>query len=98
MREVSDVFARPRLARFIDPALRDEVLVLLDTFGAPFEPTEEITASSDPKDDKYLALAVAAGATATVTGDGDLLARDPFRGVRILKPAEYLVWAGAVSG
>ncbi|HST74307.1 MAG TPA: hypothetical protein VLJ20_02960 [Acetobacteraceae bacterium] len=31
--ELLDVFARPRLARFIDPELRDEVLSLFDAYG-----------------------------------------------------------------
>ena len=41
--ELLDVFARPRLARFLQPALRDEVLGLLDTSGVFFVPTERVT-------------------------------------------------------
>jgi predicted nucleic acid-binding protein len=35
-------------------------------------------------------LALAAGAGAIVSGDQDLLVLHPWRGVRILRPAEYL--------
>lgn len=92
LREVVDVFARPRLGRFVVPELRDEVLALLDTRSVFFEPAERIAASRDAKDDKYFALALAANASAIVTGDGDLLVLNPWRGVRILRPAEYLAW------
>jgi putative PIN family toxin of toxin-antitoxin system len=88
--EVADVLARPRLARFIDPDLRDEILSLLDTYGVFFAPTERVTDCRDAKDNKYLELALAAGAWAIVSGDDDLLVLHPWRGVRILRPAAYL--------
>jgi predicted nucleic acid-binding protein len=47
--ELLDVLARPRLARFLDPELRDEVLALLDAFGVFFAPTERVTDCRDPK-------------------------------------------------
>jgi putative PIN family toxin of toxin-antitoxin system len=95
MAELLDVLARPRLARFIDVELRDEVLALFDTFGVFFTPTEAVADCRDAKDDKYLELALAAGAGTIVSGDGDLLVLHPWRGVRILPPAAYLAQAGA---
>ena len=88
--ELLDVLARPRLARFVDPELRDELVSLLDAFGVFFTPTEAVTDCRDPKDDKYLELALAVGATMIVSSDEDLLVLHPWRGVRILRPAEYL--------
>jgi len=38
----------------------------------------------------YLELALAAGAETTVSSDDDLLVLHPWRGVRILRPADYL--------
>jgi len=49
-----------------------------------------IRACRDPKDDKFLELAVDGRADAIVTGDGDLLDLHPFRGIAILMPADYL--------
>lgn len=46
--------------------------------------------SRDPDDDLVLATALAAEATLIVSGDGDLLALDAFRGIRILRAAEAL--------
>ena len=92
--ELAGVFARPRLARFVDPGLRDEVLALLDVSGVLFTPVECVTECRDAKDDKYLELALTAGAEVIVSGDADLLVLHPWRGVRILRPAEYLAAAG----
>ena len=44
----------------------------------------------DPKDTQFLALVLAAEADALVSSDEDLLALHPWRGVRILTPAEFL--------
>ncbi len=94
MSELLDVFARPRLARFIDPELRDEVLALLDAFGVFFTPAEAVADCRDWKDNKYLELALAAGADTIVSSDDDLLVLHPWRGLRVLRPADYLAEAG----
>ena len=39
---------------------------------------------------KYLELALAAGAETIVSSDDDLLVLDPWRGVRIMRPGDYL--------
>ena len=44
----------------------------------------------DPKDNKYLELALAAGASTIVSSDSDLLVLHPWRGVRILSPRAYV--------
>jgi len=44
----------------------------------------------DPKDDKFLELALDGQADLLVTGDEDLLAQHPWRGIPILSPADYL--------
>ena len=97
MAELLDVFTRPRLARFLLSQLRDEVLALIDTFGVFFAPSERVTDCRDAKDNKYLELALAAGAGTIVTGDADLLVLHPWRGVRILQPAAYLAEAGGAG-
>lgn len=88
--ELLDVFSRPRLQRFLNPELRDEVLSELHASGLYFVPSERVTDCRDPKDNKYLELAFAAAAATIVSSDDDLLVLHPWRGVRILKPAAYL--------
>ena len=44
----------------------------------------------DPKDDKFLDLAIDTDASCIITGDKDLLVLHPFRNIPILSPATFL--------
>jgi uncharacterized protein len=44
----------------------------------------------DPKDDKFLEVALNGRAGVIITGDADLLGMHPWRGIEILSSAEYL--------
>jgi uncharacterized protein len=52
--------------------------------------TERIAVCRDHKDDKSLELAISGQADLIVTGDGDLLALNPFRDIPILTPAAFV--------
>ncbi len=54
------------------------------------EPDETVSDCRDGKDNRYLELALAAAASVIVSGDSDLLVLDPWRGVRVLTPAQFL--------
>lgn len=43
MAELLDVLARPRLARFLDPERRDELIGQLDALAIFFSPSEIVT-------------------------------------------------------
>lgn len=88
--EISGVLNRPKLARAIPIARRERLLQILRQAAVWFEPRVRITDCRDQKDNKYLELALTAGAETIVSGDDDLLVLDPWRGVRILLPADYL--------
>jgi predicted nucleic acid-binding protein len=49
-----------------------------------------IAACRDPKDDKFLELAVSGRATCIISGDSDLLALTPFRGISIMTAQDLL--------
>ncbi len=91
--EVSDVLQRPRLARFIDPNLRADVLDQLVSGTVWFAPAEAVTDCRDVADNKYLELVLSAQARTLVSSDQDLLVLHPWRGIPILRPAEYLARA-----
>jgi predicted nucleic acid-binding protein len=55
-----------------------------------FEPVDSVTECRDNKDNKYLELALAARASIIVSSDDDLLVLDPWRGIRILRPIDYI--------
>jgi hypothetical protein len=91
--EIAGVLGRPRFALAIPFARRERVLEILRRTAVWFEPAVRVTDCRDPKDDKYLELALAASAETIVSGDDDLLVLHPWRGVHILRPADYLARA-----
>ena len=88
--EIAGVLNRPRFAHAIPLARRDRVLEILRHAAVWFEPTVRVGDCRDLKDNKYLELALAVGAETIVSSDDDLLVLDPWRGVRIMRPADYL--------
>ena len=88
--ELRDVLARKKFDRYVTQAGRDQFLELLLREGTVIEIGEEVRACRDPKDDKFLELAINGQATCLVTGDADLLTLHPFRGIPILTPAQFL--------
>src|ERR1700747_3042050 len=60
----SRVPGAPKFAFAIPPARRERVLEILRRAAVWFEPAVPVTDCRDPKDDKYLELALAAGARA----------------------------------
>jgi putative PIN family toxin of toxin-antitoxin system len=88
--ELLAVSERPKLARFIAPEARAEVLAGILERAAFFTPTVTVTDWRDAKDNIDLELALSAGAHTIVSGDTDLLVLHPWRGIRILTPAAYL--------
>ena len=99
--EVRDVFSRPKFRKYLTPGRAERILELISAAALPIEPAVAVTDCRDPKDNKYLELALAAGADTIVSSDDDLLALHPRRGVEIISPAEYVARlgsAGAVSG
>jgi len=88
-REVFIALARPRLAPLIPPRFRDWLHELLAA-AELVTITERITACRDPKDDKFLELAVNGHADLIVSGDADLLTLNPFQGIPIVTPADFV--------
>jgi putative PIN family toxin of toxin-antitoxin system len=87
--ELREIISRPRLTRHI---AADSRIAILDLVAAAelVDITERITACRDPKDDKFLELAINGRADVIVTGDADLLALNPFRLIPIETPAAFL--------
>jgi putative PIN family toxin of toxin-antitoxin system len=90
MTELTDVLSRRKFDTYVTVAERQTFFRLL--FGAVdmVSVLPVIRACRDPKDHKFLELAVSGRAGVIITGDADLLALHPFRGVEIVKPAVYL--------
>lgn len=92
LEELVDVLSRRRIRQKYQ--LSDEdieaVVGLILLRGESVVPMERIAACRDPRDDKFLEVAVAGKADVIVSGDEDLLALHPFAGVLIVRPATFL--------
>jgi putative PIN family toxin of toxin-antitoxin system len=92
--EIREVLSRPKFRRYYSEARRQAILDLLIPGALTVEPAARVTDCRDAKDNKYLELALAAGADIIVSSDDDLLVLDPWRGIRILTPAQYVLARG----
>lgn len=88
--EYREVIFRSKFDRFVSRERRYEILNLVIVASERIEPTEAIRECVDPKDDKYLTLALAGKADVIVSGDSHLLSMHPWRGIAILSPADFL--------
>lgn len=88
--ELSDVLSREKFDRYLRFEEREQFLNALIRDATLVEVTEEVEVCRDPKDDKYLELAISGGATHVITGDEDLLTLNLFRGIEIVTPVQFL--------
>ena len=90
MNELADVLARARFDPYVTLEERTQFIRLIAS-TAEFVPIiHTVRECRDPKDDKFLEVALNGRADVIVTGDADLLAMNPWRGIAILSPADYL--------
>jgi len=88
--ELYEVLGRPAFDRYIEEEDRIRLLNLLVKEAILVEIKEHIKECRDPKDDKFLEVAVNGKADFIVTGDHDLQVLDSFRKISILSPREFL--------
>ena len=88
--ELADVLGRSKFDRYVSAEDRGRFLAAFLRRAELIEVEQRVEVCRDPKDDKFLSLALAGGAGVIVSGDEDLLVLDPFRGARILRPQEFL--------
>ena len=88
--EIAEVLARPKFRHLLSEARRHAFLTSLRARAFWVNPTVRVTDCRDTKDNIYLELALEAGAGTIVSSDRDLLVLNPWRGMRVLSPSEYL--------
>jgi putative PIN family toxin of toxin-antitoxin system len=93
--ELHFVLRRPRFDKLVSLERRMDIFAEVLLLGEDVTITQTVTACRDPRDDKFLEVAVNGNATHIVSGDLDLLALHPFRGIPILTPADFLTAVGA---
>jgi putative PIN family toxin of toxin-antitoxin system len=93
--ELEQVLDRDKFDRYLDRELRRSFVALMrrhmHLFAVQDADREAVEPPCrDPKDNQFLALALAAEANALVSSDEDLLVLHPWRGIAIVTPADFL--------
>jgi len=90
--EVQDVLTRPKIRTKFPQITNEAVARTLAVLDAGLQITPETVAavSRDPKDDKFIALAVESKATYLVSEDNDLLILNPYQGIHILNALDFI--------
>lgn len=88
--ELAEVLNREKFDKYVTHDERMRFMVSFLKVAEMIEIRYIIVVCRDPKDDKLLELAVSGDADFLVTGDKDLLVLNPFRGIEIITPREFL--------
>ena len=90
MEELADVLSRKKWDRYVSVEDRQEFIRRLLQVVDMVSVLSEIDDCGDAKDNRFLALALDAGAGYIITGDSDLLVLHPWRGIQTLTPGDFL--------
>lgn len=88
--EFKGVFVRPKFDRYLPLAVRLEIIESFDSLAVYINPHHIVTDCRDPKDNKFLEIALSAKASAIITGDQDLLVLHPYKDIPIINAAAFL--------
>jgi putative PIN family toxin of toxin-antitoxin system len=88
--ELNEILSRKKFDRYLSEEKRKRFLAVLAKKAKLIKITQKITECRDPKDNKFLEAAVCGHANCIISGDKDLLVLNPFRGIAVLKPDEFL--------
>jgi putative PIN family toxin of toxin-antitoxin system len=88
--ELFDVLSRERFRKYIP---LDQSIDYVEWYAGISEQvivTEQVVACRDPKDDKFLSLAVSGKADCILAGDRDLLDMVKFNDIPVYRPAKFI--------
>lgn len=90
MNELAEVLSQSKFDRYVTVEQRMQFVRLIAQTAEFVSIIHPIRECRDPKDDKFLEVALNGRADVIVTGDEDLLKMNPWRNVAILSPADSL--------
>ena len=88
--EFAETLTRQKFDKYLSSEKRLEEIASYEKRGQLIHVSISIDICRDPKDNKFLELAVEAGAACIITGDKDLLVLHPFENIPILSAADFL--------
>jgi putative PIN family toxin of toxin-antitoxin system len=90
--ELDSVLRREKFNKYVTEAERLQFLGELVSQAKFVDIVKTVIQCRDPKDDKFLTLAVNDNANFILSGDQDLQIMHPFRDIPILSPANFLAF------
>lgn len=90
MDELARVLSRSKLDRYVSVENRKQFLRQLGRRSEFVPVIYSVRECHDPKDDKFLEVALNGRADVIITGDADLLVMHPWRDIAILSPQDFL--------
>ena len=90
MEELAEVLAQAKFDRYATIEQRLQFIRLIAHTAEFVSIIHPIRECRDPKDDKFLELALNGRADVIVTGDEDLLKMNPWRGISIVSPVAFI--------
>lgn len=88
--EFVEVFTRQKFDKYISLEKRLAAIEAFERKSLLVAVSTDLKACRDPKDDKFLSLAVTINADCLISGDQDLLVLNPFRNIPILNAPDFL--------
>ncbi len=89
-KEFQEVIVRPKFDSYVRLTTRRRFLAALFRRATIVETSDSLHVCRDPRNDKFLEVAVHGRASFLVTGNGNLLVLNPFQGIPIVTPTEFL--------
>lgn len=90
--ELSDVLSRAKFDQYVSLDDREHFLRHLLQVATMVSVISEVTDCADPSDNAFLALALDSESDLIVSGDADLLSLNPWRGIQIVSPSDFLAF------
>jgi len=88
--ELESVIWREKFDKYLSEEIRNKILDNIRSNSDFIEVTHSTDACRDPKDNKFLELAVSGEAKYIISGDKDLLDIKEYQGIEILSPKQFL--------
>lgn len=90
--ELGEVLFRKKFDKYAFVESRKQFFADYVDLASILQVNVTITDCRDPKDNKFLELAVVGEAKIIISGDSDLLVLNPYRGILIMNSSAFLDW------
>ena len=90
LQELQEILQRPKFNKYVSSQIRSQFIMQLKLEAETILIVEKINLCRDPKDNKFLEVAVNGNADFIITGDKDLLVLNSLQNIEIITVNEFL--------